>query len=499
MVGRFVACAVVSLVLESCGSTKPVSTTLRILDKSELTAAEIKYGRAPRHDRAVIYERDVIIIDGGPDVIRSVTPDGLTWMIDARAGHAAELKVGNIAFVTGRCVGRVLAAKRERDNLSLVLGPVELTDIFRKLDVTLEQPIALGQMLEYPNPHFPGVEFPLEGDVATPPEWSVVPPRIAPAAWSSPPARTIPFFWKPVALGLTAVQQQLPGAPGILPIVPPLKWHTKPLVNADGIGVDLRHESTGLRVIAQVQMRLERPRLDFHLSIEDKKVEARVILKNAAGLRVAFDAAGNEAFAGTVDWYAPAPGVLTIPLSGPAGLHVDVRQGIWVRTVFSARQTMFSAGGDYVLNGDIGFTFHDGKFEEVGPKGLTVRQSLMSNMSGVSMGPAGMVISHQVTITAGVGFWQFTTGPTADIGTSVGVAQGSSIGIVNCRGANITMNVRGGVGWTIPRPIVEVVNFFLRIVGVKQVQDHGGIHTKWLRLFQQQAQTESPVCGGAGG
>ena len=480
--------------LSSSASAGSVATQPHVLTKASLTSAEIKYGRAATHDPSVIYEPDVVIVDHGPDAIRSVGPDGLTWTIDARAPHVDELNVGKIAFVSGRCVGRVLQATREGDAVRLVLGPVELTDIFEKLDVTLNEPVDLTQGLEYPPQQFNGFVVPVDGDEAALPDWSATIPGAPPGRGSggSPPA--IGFGLIPAGL----VRPQRPVSPGI-PQALDLTFHTSPLNNADGIGAELKHEGAGIRVVAQVQVLVAKPTLDFHLSIQQKRVDAKVILHNVAGLRIAFDGGAGPDFAGNVNWYVPVPPPLrdlSIPLAGPVPLSVNLRQEIWVRTVFASKGSAFSAGGRYSLNTDLGFTYQGEKWSFVGPKGLTVEQSLMANMSSISITPTGLVISHTATITAGVGSWGFTTGPTMDLATSIGVAQGSSIGIVRCQGAALTMNIRGGVGWTIPKPIEEFVNVFLRLIKVKEVQGHGGIHTDWQNLFQQVAQTDSPVCKG---
>jgi len=56
--------------------------TARQLRKSEMSEAEIKYGIAPVPSNAVTYQPDVIIVGGGPDVIRSQSDSGFIWTID---------------------------------------------------------------------------------------------------------------------------------------------------------------------------------------------------------------------------------------------------------------------------------------------------------------------------------------------------------------------------------------------------------------------------------
>jgi len=129
---------------------------------------------------------------------------------------------------------------------------------------------------------------------------------------------------------------------------------------------------------------------------------------------------------------------------------------------------------------------------------VTVNHSLMASMGSVSLTPLGLVVSHQSSITVGVGSWGLTSGPTLDVGTSLAVRQGSSIGIVQCQGVAISMNVRGGVGWTIPEPVAKVVNAILSLINVPAIKDKDGIKTPWQNLFAVQAQTNVPVCNGKG-
>jgi hypothetical protein len=487
----FVAGIATTIAMLGCGGRPTESEPSHLLKASELTPAEIKFGRAPKRDRSVTYQPNVILMENGSEAIHSLAPDGLTCVIDGRAKHAGEMVVGKIAFVTGRCVGRILMAKREGDELTLVLGPVELTEIFRKLDVTFDQPVDFTQAIEYPTLQVPGMKFPLEGPDAAPPYLTAVPGIETPARASFFATNKVPRL-QPAAYSFF----QAPGAPGILPGPPKVGFETsKPLNNADGIGVELRHEGHSVRLVAQAQLRLDKPSLQFRLSIDNGKVDAKVLLHNAAGLKLAFDSAVSDEFSGNVDWYWIPPGTLSIPISGPVPLSIDLRQELWIQTAFSSKRSSFSAGGDYDINADFGFTYHAGNFNVQGPTGITVRKSMMSNMTGVSLGPRGLVISHVLTITGGLGMGGFTTGPTLKLATSVHTALGSSIGMVQCSGASLAMNVRGGVGWTIPRPVAHFVNFFLKIINVQPILDHGGIFCPWKELFHQASQTEGQTCG----
>src|SRR5262249_40729881 len=152
---------------------------------------------------------------------------------------------------------------------------------------------------------------------------------------------------------------------------------------------------------AQVQLLVEKPKLDFHVTINQQNVDTTVILRNVGGLRLAFDGAAGPNFSGNTDWYLPDVGDISVPI-GTLPLSVTLRQDVWVRSAFTSKQSVFSAGGEYALNADFGFTSHNGAVKVVGPKGLTVKQSLMSNIFGISLTPVGLTVSHEARITAGI-------------------------------------------------------------------------------------------------
>jgi hypothetical protein len=58
------------------------------------------------------------------------------------------------------------------------------------------------------------------------------------------------------------------------------------------------------------------------------------------------------------------------------------------------------------------------------------------------------------------------------------------------------MLIKGGVGWTMPRVIVSVVNAFLSIFNARPIPDHSGIYSPWKSLFPRQvSRSDSAVCG----
>ncbi|HEV3063193.1 MAG TPA: hypothetical protein VGY48_33415 [Vicinamibacterales bacterium] len=489
---RLPVAVIAAISLASCASKEPAPIHAHALSRAELTPAEIQYGRAPHRDPSVTYGRDVVIVDGGADIIRERGADGLSWTIDARAPHANEMSVGKIAFVTNQCVGRVLAVERRGPDLRVVLGPAELTDLFERLNVAASGlAVASPDAIERPLPELPGLTWPIDSSGEDGPVRPDVGSLLKAAALEGGDLPLQRSLYR-----LRTIQNVPPGTPGILPIVPPIRFQTKkPLNHADGEAIELQNanDMKGVRISAQAQLYLRKPTVDFELHINFTRVDARLILHNAAGLKLAFDSAVSDQFRGNINWHGEGP-AHSIQLSGNPPLALNIRNDLWVSTVMSARQSVFNAGGEYEFNADLGFTFHDSQFTVVGPKGLIVRRSPMSNMNGVSLGPSGLILRHAVSMTVGVGGLGFTVGPTLGVGTSAGVALGADTGIIKCRGASVALQVQGGVGWTIPSGLAEFVNGFLSILKIRGIPSHGGYSTPWKQVAFSGERMTSGVC-----
>ena len=121
-----------------------------------LTPNEKKWGVSPTRNDKVTYADGVIIMEHGADAIRGMASNGMSWTIDANAPHANEIKVDRILFATGRVVGRVLAVERKGPNLSVTLGPVEITEVITEANLVSDQQLDPSLMLTYTAPDYPG-------------------------------------------------------------------------------------------------------------------------------------------------------------------------------------------------------------------------------------------------------------------------------------------------------------------------------------------------------
>jgi hypothetical protein len=133
----------------------PGATILHPIDIRTLSDSQRRFGIAPQRDPTVEYQPDIILMEQGDKAIRSIATDGMTWTFDANAPHVSEFQLGKIVFATGRAVGRVISLKRQGDDVAVILGPVQLTDLIRKANFAMDAPIDMDNMLAYAAPDFP--------------------------------------------------------------------------------------------------------------------------------------------------------------------------------------------------------------------------------------------------------------------------------------------------------------------------------------------------------
>jgi hypothetical protein len=66
------------------------------------------------------------------------------------------------------------------------------------------------------------------------------------------------------------------------------------------------------------------------------------------------------------------------------------------------------------------------------------------------------------------------------VGYSAGIGTtriGEAVGIlgVPCRTGDLSIDIAGGVGYMIPKPMASIINSFLRALNMKQIDNIGGL------------------------
>lgn len=432
----------------------------------ELTEAERRYGVAPVADRSITYRPDVVIVKGGPTIIRAAGATGLTWTIDPAAPGASNLAPGKIMFVTGRAVGRVLALKKTPAGLAVTVGPVELTEIVSHLEFSLDQPLDLTQVIEYE-----ATERPIAAVAQSTADKVVV-------------QRAVSRFGE--------------GPFAIRPVLDVRGFNLWGFNGDAGVGLSLaRTAEDGIRMQAGFVLALARPTIRVDLKINNGIERALIRVGGATEWRLTFSVASQRGVQGNVNEEIPVPKDWSIPITGAAAhfpFAVTVRHVFIVKTAFSSSGSL-KAVGALKASGELAAGYANSQFQLTGPK-LEVEQSFMQSLRGVSLGATGLVLAHEVRVIVGVGAFDFVTGPYVGLRTSLGVTQGSSIGLIQCKGGELDSSVTAGVGYSIPQPVTSAINFILRTLNAKEITGHGVLSAGTLPVFHAEQEPTAKICKG---
>lgn len=478
--------AVVLIAAAGCGDPPPTDRTA-----DPYSEADLRYGLAPVPHPDVTFQPDVVIVGGGGGSVRSVTADGLTWTLDARAERAGELEPGKVMFVTGRGVGRVLRLERAGDDLLVTIGPVDLTEVIR--DGTLaRQGIPLDDVVSYP---------------AGEPFWANLDDE---SGAPTPTTRFGPnrFLGQPTSSAQPAPPSE-PGTPGDpkrakFPARPPQpaptrggdgvkynsgKYSSFATCCTDGVGAHFFYDSGGIKVGGTMLLTFKAPRADFYLTISGAKV-TRAELVVSGGFGVKIDLEGGVDNGENIAEVLPIPADFSFPIAQVLGVPITftISQAMAFRTAFGAKSGTIAGSGEFSLAGSLGYGYADGSF---GPRVTTDvqrKESLINSIHGVPVGVMRLVVEHQVKFNVGFNAFVLQAGVYLKLTSKVGISMGSALGapLAVCRGVGIGFDVVYGIGYSILAPVVREINRFLSLIDVKPIKAKGGIESKPTSLWSSQ-------------
>ena len=426
---------------------------------AKLTANELKWGISPTRNAKVTYQDGVIIMEHGADAVRAMASNGMAWSIDANAPQADEIKPDKILFATGRVMGRVLKVERKAGTLDVTLGPVQITDVIKDCDISSDQPISLESALVYSAPDYPGSTT--HDDSPAPAAGLIGPQARLFLANFSPevPDPNLPAIGAPKEILIDNFQ--------VIPVC------------CGGLGITLAHNGQGVKMMATAVVELKDPSVHFDLVIRDGEIyTAMVQLKGTAGFRVHFIAGTDAGIAGNIRQNFFVPVDATFPIVGlPVPLSVVIRQTLRLETLFTAQTGTLEATGEYQFGGEFkAGKVNGGDWRADGPTSVTTTQNLADTLGGVSMGVNGLVFAYGAKVIVGIGAFGFVTGPYVGYNTVVGVNKSATLpGALPCGSGTLNTSMRFGVGYQIPQPVTDAINFFLHALGVKPINSEGGI------------------------
>jgi hypothetical protein len=488
------------------------------VDPHVLTETELRFGRAPKRTSDVTYQNDALIMENGDKALKSMSSDGLTWHFDAKAKDVGQIQEGKVIFATERCVGRVLGLQRNGDDVAVQLGPIQITDVVQKGHFAYDQPLDLNSMIAIPAPSLPWLSTKDGQQSFLPPDqghivsatYAVV---SSDGVWH--PFRsqhvnsrghlvdtvfrtgTQPAMHAPASgwiyrsalqkAPLAGIAQQsvnsanTGSAPtpsiGDLPNVDITGLNVAPCISGcGGIGIKLGYDKNGIKVSAWVVFHLNNPSLHFHLDVDSSGIHTAAIeLGGAAGFSYHFETGTDHEFNGNIHQLGILPVDLSIPVGGfgvPLSIHLI--QSISLQTGFSARTSVLAENGDYTARGSIEVGYIDGTWGGGSPN-MSTTKNIAEGVSGISMGINSLVFGIRQEVLVGIGMFGFATGPYVAVTTSFTALKQASEAMIDCRQATFIMSLSAGVGYSLPKPLVSVFNFFLRALHAKEMPSAGSI------------------------
>ncbi len=491
----------------------------KTLDPRTMTPTELQFGRPPKLDSTVTYQPDVLVMEHGDTALKSMDSNGFIWHFNANAPQVADIQTGKIVFATERCVGRVLQVQRNGDDIGVVLGPVQITDVIRKAHFVFDQPLDLKSLIAVPAPDLP-IVFKQDTPAWASPSGSAT-PGASPSAQTSftrhyrlesvTYAMVTPNgTWKPFRVATydrrgrvhqhllqpaadRVAQAQPPVAPPVppqniptgVPAPPPNIGEPPPrdvtvngmtvypcITGCGGFGVQLKYDQNGLKVYANAVFFLNNPGLHFNVDIDNGIRTVGISLTGAGGFQVRFDMGADQSFAGNIHQIGEIPFDLSIPVFNfavPIAIHLS--QSLNLNTGFSARTSVLSSQITFKACCTLSVGYSNGTWGGSTPNvGIDAPSG---NVSGVSVGINSLAFGLRQQLLVGIGAFGFASGPYLALSTGVSALKQASEAMVDCRQATLTMDFSAGVGWTLPKPLVSVVNFLLGALHVAPLPASG--------------------------
>ncbi|GII56762.1 hypothetical protein Pth03_51510 [Planotetraspora thailandica] len=456
-------------------------------------AATLQYGYAPRSDSSVEYQPDVVIVEGGGGVIRSVSKDGFTYTIDAGAKGADALRPGKIMFVTSEAAGRVVRTAAKGDDLAVTLAPVDLTDIVRNGHFTVDQALDVDAQQFQDTPDLLG-EMPLDStDPDLPDAESPGAPAGEPTPGGTAAPATLDSGQSADDPGIVSAVAPLNAPDALTMAVPPIQLVAgerrapgpgpqKKTSNVGGWKIEASKSPTLLGIHADHATAVKNLKvgLDINLKLNDLRVRSSLTVANGTIVRPQFQVYGITGLAmavraGAANGSGDNKKVkieLPVEIKQPiiiGGFPATLKQTfkLLVETAFTAKNGNITASGEWGLSGPLGL---DGG--TVLTPTFSVQKSIMDSLRGVSIGVEGIVVAAEFRFGLMVGLPVAGTGPYVGVVASLGLTNGSAAGrvglplagpAVKCRGTTLVLTVRGGVGIDLSSPLSKAIEKTLKV------------------------------------
>lgn len=399
---------------------------------------ELHFGHAPAGDSKIEYQSDVVVVSGGGGAVKSATDSGLVWTIDGKAAGADKLEVGKVMLLTASAAGRVVKVDKVDGDVKVVLAPVQLTEVIRNGHLSGDFTIDSSSMAFQPFPEMPGAFTDL-----------------APVAATATP--TIHAGDDTIVLALPPMQllaETTAAAP--VPAPDTVSDEVSQKINSWNVAAYRKRagDKTNALGVKLARAGTLKATIDLSLVVENLHVVPDIAISNGTattsnfrveglkGLKLKVEGGAANGLADNKQVKIEFPIELKTPvvLAGMPFVFSQKYKMIF-KTAFSAKNSTLSSFGDWDLVGALGYS--GGELHV--PK-ITEKVNMTDELKGVSVGANGIVVAAEARFQFGLGVMVASAGPYVKLILTLGMTDGSDLGIVKCKNAVLTLSAGGGLG-----------------------------------------------------
>ena len=269
-------------------------------------------------------------------------------------------------------------------------------------------------------------------------------------------------------------------------------WKISPIASATKLGLAIERQGT-LKVGVSFAFEHEQPAdpRDRH-GQNGQTTRSGFQVTGITGLTVSLDAGAAGGSSDNKKIKIELPIELNIPIPpspATAGLpmNIKVKYKFIIETAITGNNSTMVAAGKWGLAGPIGI---DGT-KLLAPT-FTVQQSIIDSLSGITLGPSGIVLAVDMKFQVGIGTSALSVGPFATITVALGLTNGSSLGapLARCRGASLDLKGGAGVGLELSEAAVPILKALLP----KGTKFKYSIETSTTLLHRAQVVPDVPLC-----
>jgi hypothetical protein len=321
-------------------------------------------------------------------------------------------------------------------------------------------------------------------------------------------------------------QPSMPGVPGVpIPSVPNLGGagataskvmgaptqidvsdvRTEAVASNSGVGVQFYYNKKGVTLFASAILGMDNPRVDFDLVIKNSKfVTAGVNVGGGLAVKMQVEAGTTNEFRQNFHkrWWEPIDFKIPLGMNGLAGVPFSVTFNTMldVSTGFSAKTSVLKASGNYSFGGGLWAGLKNSSWSVSAASDLKAVTDLGQTTTGMSVGINSLVLAAAIRVMVGIGAFGFNTGVFVELrfdGTMLRAPDEA----FPCRQGTIEAFLDFGIGYSLPKFVVDVINAVLSIFTHYKLDRVGTIaQTKPVRLFhgatQIPASCATPKQGG---